>query len=131
MRTFHQHKGLITVVVLAVLVFWLTGLNASQDNSYHRGGALVVTSGEQKTDMARMVEAYERLSSQYLTMVQQNLSMMSNNDQQILNKLNDLEKKMDELTKKVEIIQEQTAPKTNPQPVPADKAPADDSPIRF
>ncbi len=119
MRTIQHHKGLFIVVLLGVLVFWLASSSASDDVVPVRRGGVVYSVGEQKTDMARMVEAYEKLSSQYLSMVQQNLTMMSADDQQILNKLNDLEKKIDALTEKVDVIQKQTESKTDPKPIPA------------
>lgn len=121
MRTFQQFKNLLIVVLLAVLVFWMASSDAAEDYPRRgRGGVVVTSVGEQKTDMARMVEAYEKLSSQYLSMVQQNLSMMINTDQQVLNKLADLENKIDALTEKVDIIQAQTAPKTKPEPIAAE-----------
>lgn len=118
MRTIRQYKGIFIVVIVGVLVFWMTVSQASNEVApVRRGGGVVYSVGEQKTDMARMVEAYEKLSSQYLSMVQQNLTMMSADDQQILNKLSDLEKKIDELREKVDIIQAQTAPKNEPKPI--------------
>ncbi len=111
-------KGLV-IVVLAAVVVWMAAGSVADDvmPTVRRGGVVVHTVGEQKSDMARMVEAYESLSSRYLSMVQQNLSMMSNTDQQILNKLDSLEKKIDELGKKINVIAEQTAPKTKPRPI--------------
>ena len=67
-----------------------------------------------ESDMARMINAYENLSSQYHTLVQQNLSMMDANDRMILLKLEVLEKKIDELAKKVDKL---SAPKpAQPKP---------------
>ena len=56
---------------------------------------------EYQSDMARMINAYENLSSQYLSLVQQNLAMMDSNDRMILQKLEIIEKKLDELAKQV------------------------------
>jgi TolA-binding protein len=55
-----------------------------------------------KSDMERMVEAYERLSDQYLTLVQNQLQRMDADQRMILQKLESIEKKLDELSKKVE-----------------------------
>jgi redox-regulated HSP33 family molecular chaperone len=55
-----------------------------------------------KSDMERMVEAYERLSDQYLTLVQSQLQGMDASQRMILQKLESIEKKLDELARKVE-----------------------------
>lgn len=51
----------------------------------------------QKSDLVRMIEAYERLSSQYLALVQEHLMQMSTTHRHILEKLDMLEKKLDRL----------------------------------
>lgn len=55
-----------------------------------------------KSDMVRMVEAYERLSDQYLVLVQEYLKGMDANQRLILAKLEAIEKKLDDLNKKIE-----------------------------
>ena len=121
MRSLSHHKGFILIIAAGVLFAgWLAMSKAAEQTPPPRGGAIVYGVAEQKSDMARMVEAYERLSAQYLSMVQQNLSMMSSDDKQILTKLETIDKKIDELTKKVDAIERYTAPKTEPKPVSAE-----------
>lgn len=55
-----------------------------------------------KSDLVRMIEAYERLSDQYLALVQQHLLKMDSDNQAILNKLEALEKKLDDLNRKID-----------------------------
>ncbi|MEJ5260861.1 MAG: hypothetical protein WHS88_11805 [Anaerohalosphaeraceae bacterium] len=55
-----------------------------------------------KSDLVRMIEAYERLSDQYLALVQQHLLKMDADNQALLKKLDALEKKLDELNRKIE-----------------------------
>lgn len=62
-----------------------------------RGREYFVAVESTKSDTVRMIEAYERLSSQYLTLVQQNLSQMAAADRDILSKLDAIEKKLDDL----------------------------------
>ena len=66
---------------------------------------------EYQSDMARMINAYERLSEQYLTLVQQNLAMMDSNDRMILQKMEIIEKKLDELAKQVNSLTAQQSAK--------------------
>ncbi|MBN2513339.1 MAG: hypothetical protein JXB18_10405 [Sedimentisphaerales bacterium] len=54
-----------------------------------------------KSDTQRMIEAYERLSDQYLSLVQNQLNGMSANNRDILVRLDRIEKKLDELSAKV------------------------------
>lgn len=61
-----------------------------------------ITVPEYKSDTVRMIEAYERLSDQYLTLVQRHLLGMDSADQAILQKLESLEKKLDEVSQKID-----------------------------
>ncbi len=61
-----------------------------------------ITVPEYKSDTVRMIEAYERLSDQYLTLVQRHLLGMDSTDQAILRKLESLEKKLDEVSQKID-----------------------------
>ena len=97
------------ILVVCVVAFWMGGSFAAEKEIQ------VYTTGEYKTDMVRMVEAYEKLSTQYLSVVQQNLAQMNQTDQQVLNKLAEIEKKIDILTEKVDALQPE-GPKP-PQPV--------------
>lgn len=54
-----------------------------------------------KSDTQRMIEAYERLSDQYLSLVQNQLNGMAANNHDILVRLDRIEKKLDELSAKV------------------------------
>jgi sensor histidine kinase YesM len=63
--------------------------------------------GPQQTDMGRMIQAYENLSTQYLSLVQQNLTLMAQRDQQMLTKMSSMEKKIDQLNTKIDELQKQ------------------------
>ncbi len=105
MQIIRKYKILV-IVSAVVLALWMVRSDAAERN------VDVYTTGEYKSDMARMVEAYEKLSTQYLAVVQQNLSMMNFNDQQVLEKLAAIEKKIDILTEKVDTLQTE-----GPQPL--------------
>lgn len=87
----------ISVVNVAILAAVFVGIistvrAAGRDRDY------IVAVEPQKSDTVRMIEAYERLSSQYLTLVQQNLVQMASTDRDILDKLAAIEKKLDALS---------------------------------
>jgi len=95
-----MRKSQMLILAAAVLIsVWMASSFAA--NSYD------VIVGPQKSDMQRMIEAYERLSTQYLVVVQDNLALMANQDRLILEKLTTLEKKLDILTQKLEASQKQ------------------------
>ena len=104
-----RNYSVLFAVCAAVIAFLMGGSYASEKE------VQVYTTGEYKTDMARMVEAYEKLSTQYLSVVQQNLAQMNQTDQQVLNKLAEIEKKIDILTQKVDALRPE-GPRP-PQPV--------------
>lgn len=64
----------------------------------------------QKSDTVRMIEAYERLSDQYLKLVQQNLVQMSAADRDILAKLNTIDKKLDDLSARLANLEKDKKP---------------------
>ena len=104
-----RNYSVLFAVCAVVVAFWMGGSYAAEKE------VQVYTTGEYKTDMARMVEAYEKLSTQYLSVVQQNLAQMNQADQQVLKKLVEIEKKIDVLTEKVNALRPE-GPRP-PQPV--------------
>lgn len=108
MQWIRNHKALLGMGIVLV-AGWIT-VSYAADRDVE-----VYTSTNYKSDTARMVEAYEKLSSQYLSLVQQNLAQMNQTDQQVLTKLAEIEKKIDLLTQKVDALKPQ-APQP-PQPV--------------
>lgn len=103
MRIIQKHKvmffcGLIVILFAA----WISASDFSSEKT--KENTFVV--GPQKSDMQRMIEAYENLSAQYLALVQQNLTLMAEQDRQILAKLENMETKIDALTAQVDKLQQ-------------------------
>jgi TolA-binding protein len=71
-----------------------------------------------KSDTQRMIEAYERLSDQYLSLVQNQLNGMTANNRDILVRLDRIEKKLDDLSAKVASLKpaDSTSPDTPAKP---------------
>jgi hypothetical protein len=104
MQTFYKHKAIIFFGIIVILcATWISAANFSSDNKDKEYTYVV---GPQKSDMQRMIEAYEKLSAQYLTLVQQHLQLMAAQDQQILTQLQTMEKKIDALTEQVNQLKE-------------------------
>ena len=110
----------VTMVAFVLVFIWIAASYAAQRsaNSYD------VVVGEQKSDMQRLIEAYERLSSQYLVLVQDNLALMANQDRQILERLAVIEQKLNLIAERLNAVQV-SAPAAAPaqpvnQPVAAD-----------
>lgn len=94
--------ALATVVLVSV---WIAASYAADRSTQRSNNSYEVIVGEQKSDMQRMIEAYERLSEQYLVVVQDNLALMANQDRQILERLAVIEKKLDLLAEKLNASQ--------------------------
>ena len=102
MQIIQRHKRLLFCgIVVLLLAAWMVAANYSSDRGDRDREEYTYVVGPQKSDMQRMIEAYEKLSAQYLTVVQQNLTLMAAQDQQILSKLQTMEKKIDALTEQV------------------------------
>lgn len=112
----------LMVAVAVVLGFgtmcWLSSSNAGEISTKE----YEISVPAMKTDMQRMVEAYERLSDQYLSLVQNQLNNMSANNRDVLTRLDRIERKLDELSGKVAALQ---AAMITAAPAPA--APAESS----
>jgi len=104
MQTLKKHKAIIFCGIIVILcAAWISAASFSSDN---RDKEYTYVVGPQKSDMQRMIEAYEKLSAQYLTLVQQHLQLMAAQDQQILNQLQAMETKIDALTTEFNKLQE-------------------------
>jgi GTP-binding protein EngB required for normal cell division len=100
----YQMWILAAVVLISI---WMASSFAA-NNSYE------VSVGPQKSDMQRMIDAYERLSTQYLVVVQDNLAHMAHQDRQILERLAAIEKKLDLLSQKLDTAQKQVVSEAKP-----------------
>jgi hypothetical protein len=103
MQMIQRHK-MIVFCGLIVLLFaaWISASDFTSEKTKEH--TYIV--GPQKSDMQRMIEAYENLSAQYLSLVQQNLTLMAEQDRQILAKLENMETKIDALTAQVDKLQQ-------------------------
>jgi hypothetical protein len=106
MRTIQKHKVMVFCGLIVILfAAWIVAADYTSGRTQTtRENTFIV--GPQKSDMQRLIEAYESLSAQYLTLVQQNLQLMASQDQQILTKLENMEKKIDALTAEVNKLRE-------------------------
>jgi hypothetical protein len=106
----NTRKTLLTAAIIGlviVLFVWLAPGNAAGTREYE----VVVPAA--KSDTQRMIEAYERLSDQYLVLVQNQLVQMASGDRDMLARLERIEKKIDALTAKIDALQ-----KSAPIPMP-------------
>ncbi|NLW83287.1 MAG: hypothetical protein GXY41_02615 [Phycisphaerae bacterium] len=91
-----KRNFLFSLGSLVILGIGLSGV-VSLGRASERSREYFVAVEPQKSDTVRMIEAYERLSSQYLTLVQQNLAQMAAVDRELLAKLDSIETKLDAL----------------------------------
>ncbi len=100
------HKtAFITVMIVGlgiVLFGWLASVNAERVGTSKEYEVVV---GEAKSDTQRIIEAYERLSDQFLSLVQSQLVQMATNNRDVAARLERMEKKLDELSVKLDAMQ--------------------------
>lgn len=129
-------KAFITVVIvgLGIIFFgWFASVNAERANTSKEYEVIV---GEAKSDTQRIIEAYERLSDQYLSLVQSQFTLIATNNRDMTARLERMERKIDELSAKIDAMQKNAlppkpavAPIAPVQPMPQVAPPAQNTPV--
>jgi len=101
--------GCLTMGAVGLFLLVSSGRAADRSREY------VVAVDPQKSDTVRMIEAYERLSSQYLNLVQHNLVQMAAANRDILDKLNAIEKKLDDIADRLSRLEPKTTQESKTQ----------------
>lgn len=121
-----KHKtAIFTVIItgLGIILFGWLGSGNAERVSTSREYEVVVP--EAKSDTQRVIDAYERLSDQFLSLVQSQLVQMATNNRDIATRLERMEKKLDELSVKIDAMQKNAAPPLMFKPAaPAESVPA-------
>jgi predicted negative regulator of RcsB-dependent stress response len=102
--------AVITVMIIGlgtVLFGWMASANAEKVSTSREYEVVV---GEAKSDTQRIIEAYERLSDQFLSLVQSQLVQMATNNRDVAARLERMEKKLDELSVKIDAMQKPAVP---------------------
>jgi hypothetical protein len=98
----------VMIVGMGIVIFgWLAPGNAQQVSTSREYEVVVP---EAKSDTQRVIDAYERLSDQFLSLVQSQLVQMATNNRDLASQLDRMEKKLDELSAKVDAMQKPAAP---------------------
>ena len=105
--TLTSYRTISCLLIIALLAAGFTYTSNAADNREYE-----ISVEPYKTDTVRLIEAYERLSDQYLSLVQHHLKNMETTDKQILTELKTLESKLDALTAKVDKLTEEKTPPT-------------------
>lgn len=112
MKTSFSLSAVLIVLCLAgLLIGMLASAHAAETST-----ELEISVPQYKSDTVRMIEAYERLSDQYLKLVQHQLNNMDITDQRILQKLETLEKKVDALNAKLDAMNPPKIETKQPKP---------------
>lgn len=137
MKTRKTALLMILVVGLGIVLSgWLASVHAERVSTSKQYEVIVP---EAKSDTQRIIEAYERLSDQYLSMVQNQFTLIATNNQEMASRLERMEKKIDELSAKIDAMQKNApppmpskpaiAPILPVQPMPQVATPAQNTPV--
>ena len=118
MKTRKHHLIIAGIFALLVVFVFIASTIAERATTRE----YEVTVPAVKSDTQRMIEAYERLSDQYLSLVQNQLNGMAANNHDILVRLDRIEKKLDDLSAKVDAIKPADSIPSTPPAKPAEPA---------
>jgi len=75
-----------------------------------------ITVPEYKSDIARVLDAYERLMDQYITLTQNNMSLTRTELSVVNRKLDAMDRKLSQLSDQLDAIRKALSMETSPQP---------------
>ena len=102
-----------TALLAFAIITWLAASSRGEEKTYELRPE--ITLPEYRTDAARAIDAYERLSERYMQLTEQNLIRISTGIRQINRKLNSIDSKLTELAAKIAEM-EKTLGTENPKP---------------
>ena len=102
-----------TALSVLAIITWLSASSQGREKTYELRPE--ITLPEYRTDAARAIDAYERLTERYMQLNEQNLIRISTDIRQINQKLNSIDIKLTELSAKIAEI-EKTLGIENPKP---------------
>jgi len=108
MKTCKTAMVTVMIIGLGIVLFgWMASANAEKVSTSREYEVVV---GGAKSDTQRIIEAYERLSDQFVSLVQSQLVQMATNNRDIATRLERMEKKLDDLSAKIDAMQKPAVP---------------------
>ena len=121
MKTNRNILAVFAVIIACSAILWLSATLQGNQKTYEIHPNLAIP--EYKTDLARVMDAYERLMERYLDLTQQNQSMVGTDLKYVVTTLDSIDGRLAEFSARIARIEtalgiEQPKSATNPQPDP-------------
>lgn len=115
MKTKKKLLAVTMVLICCVSVIWFSGSILGYQRTYEVQPNLSIP--EYKTDIVRVIDAYERLMERYMDLTEQNLSGIGTDLQTVIMKLDTIDAKLMELSVRTARIEKVLGIETNKNPV--------------
>ncbi len=121
MKTNRNILTVIVVIIACSMVVWLSATLHGDQKTYEIQPHLTIP--EYKTDLARVMDAYERLMERYMDLTEQNQSMVGTDLKYVITTLDSIDGRLAEFSARIARIEtalgiEQPRSSLGPKPVP-------------
>jgi len=119
MKTSRNTLAILVVIIACSVLVWLSASIQGSQKTYEIQPHLAIP--EYKTDLARVMDAYERLMERYMDLTEQNQSMVGTDLKYAVTTLDSIDGRLAELSARIARIEtalgiEQPKSATNPKP---------------
>jgi len=121
MKTNRNTLAVLAIIIACSVLVWLSASIQGNQKTYEIQPHLTIP--EYKTDLARVMDAYERLMERYMDLTQQNQSMVGADLKYVVTTLDSIDGRLAEFSARIARIEtalgiEQPKSATNPKPDP-------------
>jgi len=120
MKTNRNTLAVLVVITACSVLVWLSASIEGSQKTYEIHPN--ITMHEYKTDLARVMDAYERLMERYMDLTEQNQSMVGADLKYVVTKLDSIDGRLIEMSARIAKIETALGieqPKSPPNPKPA------------
>jgi len=122
MKTNRNTLAVLVVIIACSVLVWLSASIEGSQKTYEIQPHLTIP--EYKTDLARVMDSYERLMERYMDLTQQNQSMVGTDLKYVVTTLDSIDGRLAELSARIARIETALGieqPKSSPSPKPDDQ----------
>ena len=119
MKTNRNTLAVLVVIIACSILVWLSASIQGSQKTYEIQPHLTIP--EYKTDLARVMDSYERLMERYMDLTQQNQSMVGTDLKYVVTTLDSIDGRLAEFSARIARIETALGieqPKSSPNPKP-------------
>jgi len=119
MKTNRNRLAVLVVIIICSVLVWLSTSIQGGQKTYEIQPHLTIP--EYKTDLARVMDAYERLMERYMDLTEQNQSMVGADLKYVVTTLDSIDSRLAEFSARIAMIETALGielPRNSPNPKP-------------